>query len=77
MLTTHNLRDLRDLRTDLEDKTDTYRNLAKKYGVHEVTIRRYNVEFGLNRTPIDQIALKSMKTVDALRFTTDLGRNDG
>lgn len=46
-------RDLMHLKQDLLDQTDTYRNLAKKYKVHEVTIRRYNKKWGLQRPPIN------------------------
>ena len=53
-----NSKKLIELKQDLEFKTDTYRNLGKKYGVHEVTIRRYNVMWGFGRKPIDYKGLE-------------------
>ena len=49
---------LKLLRLDLENRDATYRNLAKKYNVHEATIRRYNKQFGLARDPIDRNGIK-------------------
>jgi DNA-binding XRE family transcriptional regulator len=50
---------LKQLYNDLEFRRDTYRNLAKKYEVNEVTIRRYNVAFGFGRKPIDYNGIKA------------------
>jgi transposase len=49
---------LKLLKFDLENRDTTYRNLAKKYNVHEVTIRRYNKQFGFARVPIDRNGIK-------------------